>query len=345
MHKPLYDIIEQIIDLTIPLWNAVLNPLTASYESVPRIIYFKCEYQGGRPEQDPDESNFDYSQRIYWWEQDNGQIVKPEPGNFMTPLEDTEYLDLKTQFAERGIQIIVKLANIHLTPEKPEYGGGTWHIEGQMVRTPYFILHWKSSHLFLKNEHICATALYYYDNSNITESVLSFRQQCAVSDRGDIEDVTYPQEHHRWLSEIYGCKQNGPAIQYIGDVVTKEGRLLAFPNIFQHRVGPFRLADKTKAGHRKILALFLVDPHIKIISSANVPCQQKEWWAHELRAKGVFSMLPNELVKEVMDNVDDFPMGLEEAKKLRLELMEERKGFVRRHDVQFESATFSLCEH
>jgi hypothetical protein len=26
----------------------------------------------------------------------------------------------------------VKLANIHLTPEKPSYDGGTWHVEGQL---------------------------------------------------------------------------------------------------------------------------------------------------------------------------------------------------------------------
>jgi hypothetical protein len=29
--------------------------------------------------------------------------------------------------------VIVKLANIELTPEKPEYEGGSWHIEGQLV--------------------------------------------------------------------------------------------------------------------------------------------------------------------------------------------------------------------
>ena len=30
----------------------------------------------------------------------------------------------------KTLQVIVKLANIHLTPEKPEYGGGSWHVEG-----------------------------------------------------------------------------------------------------------------------------------------------------------------------------------------------------------------------
>ena len=43
--------------------------------------------------------------------------------------------------------------------------------------------------------------------------------------------------------------------------------LLAFPNVVQHRVSPFRLADPTRPGHRKLLALFLVDPHIRILST------------------------------------------------------------------------------
>jgi hypothetical protein len=134
-------------------------------------------------------------------------------------------------------------------------------------------------------------------------------------------------------------------VQYIGDVVTKEGRLLTFPNIFQHLVAPFELVDKTKPGHRKILALFLVDPHIRIISTANVPCQQRAWWAQELRDGKGFQALPNEIMKEIVDKVEEFPIGMDEAKELRVELMEERKSFVQRHDEQFHTETFSLCEH
>ena len=31
---------------------------------------------------------------------------------------------------EKPLQIMVKPANIHLTPQKPEYRGGEWHVEG-----------------------------------------------------------------------------------------------------------------------------------------------------------------------------------------------------------------------
>lgn len=199
-----------------------------------------------------------------------------------------------------------------------------------------------TSIIFLQNEHICATALYYYDVDNITESYLSFRQQC---DNEEAADISYEQEHHEWLEEIFGCEQNGPTIQTVGSLITKEGRLVTFPNVFQHRVLPFQLADRSKPGHRKILALFLVDPNMKIISSANVPCQQREWWAQELRERSALPNLPLELTNIIMDGVDDFPIGLDRAKELRLELMEERKGFVVRHTEAFQSEYFSLCEH
>jgi hypothetical protein len=154
------------------------------------------------------------------------------------------------------LQIIVKLANIDLTPEKPDYEGGNWHVEGQL------------------NEHICATALYYYDNENITNSHLAFRQSCIDSTL----EMGYEQDEHDFMSAVFGCEPDGPAVQEVGSVLCKEGRLLTFPNILQHRILPFKLADATKPGHRKILALFLVDPGIRIISTANVPPQQRDWW-------------------------------------------------------------------
>jgi hypothetical protein len=60
---------------------------------------------------------------------------------------------------------------------------------------------------------------------------------------------------------------------------------------------------------------------------------------------GIFPQLPVEIHQEVMDHVDGFPISLEEAKTLRLELMDERKAFVARHDEKFAEATFNLCEH
>ncbi|KAF7967158.1 hypothetical protein HWV62_35668 [Athelia sp. TMB] len=325
-NKALYDVIEKIIAKAIVLWNRTLDPLVVRFAKTPLRIPFEGPEYGNiddiapadRPAQGPEENDYHYEERLY-----ELVLVPPPVGEYEDP-EETELFDLHKEFADRGLQVIVKLANIHLTPEKPEYGGGSWHVEGQL------------------NEHICATALYYYDSSNITESRLAFRQQSQV----EMYDIGYRQGRHRWLQEIFGCENEESSVQYVGDVVTKQGRLITFPNVFQHRVAPFKLADPTKPGHRKILALFLVDPHIQIISSAHVPCQRRDWWADELGRSGALpGKLPLEIVQEVTASVDDFPISLEDAKKLRLELMEERKGYDVKLDDKFHEETFSLCEH
>ncbi|KAF7977244.1 hypothetical protein HWV62_4355 [Athelia sp. TMB] len=323
-NKPLYGVIEKIIAKAIVLWNHTLDPLKDGHGNAPiRIPFEGPEYANDipladRPAQEPGESDYRYEERLQ-----ELTLIPPPVAGYEDP-EETELLDLRKEFTKRGLQVIVKLANIHLTPEKPEYGGGTWHVEGQL------------------NEHICATALYYYDSSNITESRLAFRQQS----NEEAWDISSGQTQHRWLQDVFGCENGDSSVQYVGDVVAMQGRLITFPNIFQHRVAPFKLADASKPGHRKILALFLVDPHIQIISSAHVPCQRRDWWAEELGRSGALpGKLPLEIMQEVTARVDDFPISLEDAKKLRLDLMEERKG----HDVvldgKFHQTTFSLCEH
>jgi hypothetical protein len=139
-------------------------------------------------------------------------------------------------------------------------------------------------------------------------------------------------------------------VQEVGSVVCKEGRLLTFPNILQHQVQPFKLADPTKPGHRKILALFLVDPGIRIISTANVPPQQRHWWSEGVtkafaNSGEAMGQLSAELKEKVFEDVEDFPIGMEEAKAIRLQLMDERKSYVTEQGWNFEKRTFSLCEH
>ena len=158
--------------------------------------------------------------------------------------------------------------------------------------------------------------------------------------------MNYTHHENDWLEEIFGCTNQAAAVQLVGSIETKEGRVLTWPNILQHQVQPFKLVDPTKRGHRKILALFLVDPNIRIISTANVPCQRRDWWSQTVRDdKGGISTLPIELQDTIFDGIDGFPISLEEAGKLRSELMLERKRFVVAHAFAFKENQFSLCEH
>ncbi|KAL4923186.1 uncharacterized protein BDV17DRAFT_296611 [Aspergillus undulatus] len=143
--------------------------------------------------------------------------------------------------------------------------------------------------------------------------------------------VDHEQDQHQSLQQVYGLLdhidgRNTDSIkQELGSVETKEGRLITFPNTLQHRVSPFSLEDPTRPGHRKILALSLMDPHHCVISSANVPPQRGDWRGESEVAKGT-------------------TMSMDEAKAHRLEPMKERGMRPQEANTAFEEGGFCLCE-
>jgi len=118
-----------------------------------------------------------------------------------------------------------------------------------------------------------------------------------------------PQNEYQSLEEYYGIQNEEAAIQELGEVVTREDRLLAFPNVLQHSVRPFELADPSKPGHRKLLAMFLVDPHVRVISTGNVPPQNRAWWSEEVRKVKPFKMLAPEIFEKIIEEVEEFPIS------------------------------------
>jgi hypothetical protein len=270
---------------------------------------------------------------------------------------------LVDRYRDSGLQIIVKLASIELTPDKPNFPVGGWHVEGQM------------------NESICATALYYLDSENITDNSLSFRMQTSAY-MNDDKGYDVGQDAYHWMESVYGTSLgcgNSPCLQNYGSVQTRQGRLLAFPNVFQHRVSPFELIDPTKPGHRRFIALWLVDPTKRIISTANIPPQQLTWYVDALLGstgaarQEALSKLPPDLVylltekglsnvtvhtnnrlpEELMDVVRGYfdedrfqlPMSVAEANEHRRKLMQERSAFVKTTETGWQQATYSFCEH
>jgi hypothetical protein len=142
---------------------------------------------------------------------------------------------------------------------------------------------------------------------------------------------------------MYELANEEPLVQEIGYITSMDGRCIAFPNIYQHLVRPFSLEDETKMGHRKILVFFLIDPKKTILSTSDVPPQQKEWMIKEMIKFKVFDF-PNEIISLICDYLE-FPIGLEETKKDREELMKERKFLQSNVDKSHFLREFSLCEH
>lgn len=142
-HRTLYEVLEKVLARTIPLWNTTLTMAT---NELNRIEYSEVQYCAesvhsidyvGHP--DPEQKQeYEEESGEFWdheeWER-NRPIILPEPGKFSpSSLPSDREVRLQQTFAERGLQVIVKLANIELTPENPQYDGGTWHVEGQFVR-------------------------------------------------------------------------------------------------------------------------------------------------------------------------------------------------------------------
>ncbi|EJF59630.1 hypothetical protein DICSQDRAFT_171809 [Dichomitus squalens LYAD-421 SS1] len=185
------------------------------------------------------------------WESKYRWPLIPEPEPFAPPNAVDEENKIKISLRGRTLQVIVKLANIVLTPENPKYAGGSWHVEG------------------MANENIVATGLYYYACENITESRLDFRTAIGADDEG--RALEHLQDDDQGFLTAFGLQR--PMNQYLGYVVADEGKCVAFPNVYQHRVDESELADPTKPGYRKVLC-FVVNLFVCILSKGDLPPQQ-----------------------------------------------------------------------
>ncbi|MEU6058762.1 DUF4246 domain-containing protein [Streptomyces sp. NPDC047097] len=298
-HRELAAVLPELFARLRPLLENVLTDLR--HPRPPRIETDPYGWYDPAPER-PEKSSYGEDTAAYWaalrawrtaqddWWENRLPVVPDAPA--FTPPEPPDAA-ARVDLRGRRLQVIVKLATIHLTPDQPEYAGGSWHVEGML------------------NERIVSTGIYYWDSENTTESRLGFRAA--------LDDPAYEQNDENGLREVYGLEDEDALNQPLGSAPTPAGRCLAFPNVLQHRVGSFRLADPTRPGHRKILVFFLVDPSETIVSTSDVPPQQP--WS------------------------DTSTMTLEQARDFREQLMRERTFFVDEHNEQLYEREFSLCEH
>ncbi|KAG9041732.1 hypothetical protein FS837_011826 [Tulasnella sp. UAMH 9824] len=322
-HTELYSIIEALVARFSFLFDRVLTDLSNYWESW--NLRITGDYTFGddeeKPEQEDEEEDEAYEARIKTWNMQRPISLPTVPPEGYT--KDISQRPKTYTIRGKEVQIIVKLANIHLTPEKPVYPGGSWHVEG------------------MANERIIASGIYYYDSENIGESELSFRAVVSA------EDLEYEQSDELGIMRVWGITRATGGSQIVGATPTHAGRCLAFPNIYQHKVSPFELVDKTKPGHRKIVAFFLLDPENPRFSTTDIPPQQAEWYEDAMLhapPNSLLRKLPAELVRETTRQVHNL-MTLEEAKKYRLELMDERTAFVETQDENHFQAEFNFCEH
>ena len=315
-HRDLYTTISSILGRFIPLFERVLS------DSISRDPTHVITVDTG--------SWYDHLQRPDFgedwgkdeeWQEANQWPLIPEPPPFQPPSDDgRETFTLNG----RTLQIIVKLANIVLTPEKPRYDGGAWHVEG------------------MANERIVATGLYYYASDNITESRLDFRVTVGCQDSSD---MPYQQSDYPGYLAAFGFAGGNELNQQLGHIVAEEDKCIAFPNVYQHHVDAFELADPSKPGYRKILCFFLVNPTVRIVSTSDVPPQQEDWVAADTETVEGMGGLPRELYDMITEFAQAGTVSKEQAEGDREEFMKERANFVMEHNEEVFEVEFNMCEH
>ncbi|XXH04275.1 hypothetical protein Hte_010689 [Hypoxylon texense] len=306
-HRNLYEVLGEFVAAAIPLWEECL--FRGPDRRAPRIV----AHPSGNDDYvlaDDAEPEFHYHgnfrcMNYEWWVR-NRILRWPEPSQCKEHLSRLRHLKVKPNLRKDfpgGLQVSFKLFNVCLTPEDPVYPGDSWCYGGVL------------------NDHIVAIALYYYDAENIDEGFLSFAHvfdSDALTLQPPLSHPTGPGESAMGLIQDfestrrwYGLPTN--RFQVFGHVNIRPGRLLAFPTVFHHKPEPFKLHDPTKPGHLKVLAMYLVDPNIRVLSTDVVPPQQRDWWSRELHSTRPFSKIPQEVVDTIVEFTDRVPLSNEQG--------------------------------
>jgi hypothetical protein len=212
--------------------------------------------------------------------EDDCEADLPEPDMIQPPPEPVAPVSLRG----RRLQVIPKLVQYEVDADNTFEG--VWHVEG------------------MSHEHIVATALFILDREpHLDGGTLRFKRGYTREEAGQVFwniNQVRPVPVDDMVNE---------AMVPLGSVDTPQGRLVVFPNSHVHKLTPMRSTTGGRAT-RRIVVFWLVDPEVRILSTADVPRQQGS-------------------------------MSHERALAHRLSLMEERRTHKQSHNVR----EISLCEH
>ena len=131
-HAALESVLPKLVERAVPLWERVLSDLrkpllplrteSGAEDSLPGCVFDGAD----KPEIEEDDEEEYEANKDEWLSKLDLKL--PDAKDYTGDLDamKTPTVSLKGT----TIQCIIKLANIVLTPEKPEYPGGKWHVEG-----------------------------------------------------------------------------------------------------------------------------------------------------------------------------------------------------------------------
>lgn len=164
-----------------------------------------------------------------------------------------------------------------------------------------------------------------------------------IVDTDMLSEVEHDPGDFIWLKQIFGLENGEPAVQSSGSIRCPVGRVIIFPSTVQHRMVNYELKDKSKPGSNSCLVFYLVDPNIRIISTANIPPQRLDWTLEtEQREEEDLGAAMAKLALANKFKKGNMPMTLTEALDHRYKFLEELNEFMRYQHVAFESRVLLL---
>ena len=139
LHKELSSVIPEILQHAVPMFECVLS------DAIRPLLPMRIA-TSGRSDDDEETADCIWDDGIPYpgssseeeCEEDRDAWLEKHKFNTPDAKEhydgDLQVMETRTSLKGRTLQVIVKLANIILTPEKPEYPGGKWHVEGLCPR-------------------------------------------------------------------------------------------------------------------------------------------------------------------------------------------------------------------
>ncbi|KAI5781596.1 hypothetical protein EDC01DRAFT_619521 [Geopyxis carbonaria] len=292
-YRPLYRLIEELIDAAIPMWNITL-PARGWDRDVHNSDDATILYREKHFDKDPAAAEASIRARFasrttdLRREFDRLQVVVRITSTVLNPANNTGQdqdqdqdeeggQDQDEQGGQEGREFIYK--------HRQDAG---WSVAGWMVSLPRPVP--ADTPRDGQNEHICASANYYLSDENVTTGELNFSHEGLLNRR--LVCMKPSLYYYEW-----GMEEWSDGGQTLAPALSVPGRLVTFPNNMRHYAGPFQLCDKTRPGHRTVVQLHLVDPTRPVLSTANVPPQQRDWWAPPARdaCEAALHRLPAEL--------------------------------------------------
>lgn len=178
-----------------------------------------------------------------------------------------------------------------------------------------------------------------YDSVNMEDAYVDFRN---MVETGTLSEVEHEPNDFIWLQQVYGLENGEPAIQPTGSIKCRVGRTIMSPSTVQHRFTRFELKDKSKPGCARFLVFYLIDPNIRIISTANIPPQRLDWTLEAQDEKEDLTTAMSRLALDNRDRKGSAPMSLNEALQYRKEALNEMVEFTRYQHVAYESKVLML---